>query len=342
MLSRTLVEDNMGPQRKRNDESLLEISQPQRIELPTYFNTPRRYNSAPRAAVKKPETAPLLSFRNAKFLNLLNEKSLISDKRLTVMKRLKDYKLLAFACKRAGKARDEGRAHYSIGVLYDNLGNYHAAIQSYQQFLAICKSIGDTHGEALAYNCIGVDYQMLSEQDQLNPAWIRESINYHTKHKDIADVPGKFIAHINLGILYHRSGDVERASISNQFALRYAIQMSSVAGQSVAIGNLGQIGTYKLNGDSEKMKMFVERYLTLSNELRNRKGESGAYLQLGNLSFSQGDYGESSKQFYKAMKIAEELGDDNLIESARCNFGVANANMKMKDHIGAILGKLQP
>jgi tetratricopeptide (TPR) repeat protein len=273
---------------------------------------------------------------------MVNETSLVSDKRLTVMKRLKDYKLLAFACKRAGKARDEGRAHYSTGVLYDNLGNYQAAIQSYQQFLSICKSIGDSHGEALAYNCIGVDFQKLSEQDPSNSSWVRESINYHTKHKDIADVPGKFIAHINLGVIYTRTGDVERASISNQFALRYAIQMSSVAGQSVAIGNLGQIGSYRLSGDNEKMKMFVERYLTLSNELHNRKGASGAHLQLGNLSFSQGDYGESSKQFYTAMKIAEELGDDNLVESARCNYGVANANLKMKDLMGSILEKLQP
>jgi len=37
-------------------------------------------------------------------------------------------------------------------------------------------------------------------------------------------------------------GDHEKSSINHQFALRYAIQMSSVAGQSVAIGNLGKVG----------------------------------------------------------------------------------------------------
>jgi hypothetical protein len=42
---------------------------------------------------------------------------------------------LAFACKRAGKSRDAGRAYYSTGVLYDSLGNYKAAVEQYKKFL---------------------------------------------------------------------------------------------------------------------------------------------------------------------------------------------------------------
>ena len=57
---------------------------------------------------------------------------------------------------------------------------------------------------------------------------------------------GKFLAHVNLGIIYNSVGDFEKSSINHQFALRYAIQMSSVAGQSVAIGNLGKVGGNKV------------------------------------------------------------------------------------------------
>ena len=57
-------------------------------------------------------------------VDLVNHNNLETGKRVTVLKRLKDYKMLAFACKRAGKSRDEGRAYYSTGVLYDNLGKY--------------------------------------------------------------------------------------------------------------------------------------------------------------------------------------------------------------------------
>ena len=51
-----------------------------------------------------------------------------SYNRIAASKRIKDYELLAFACKRAGKARDEGRAYYSAGVLFDNLGKYKKAV----------------------------------------------------------------------------------------------------------------------------------------------------------------------------------------------------------------------
>lgn len=162
-----------------------------------------------------------------------------SYNRIAAQKRLKDYDILAFACKRAGKSRDEGRAYYSTGVLYDNLGKYKLAVEQYQKFLQVCKAIGDVHGEALAYNCIGVDFMKMGETDS---KYFKNAIEFHTKHKEVADVAGKFLAHINLGIIYNAVGDHEKSSINHQFALRYAIQMSSVAGQSVAIGNLGKVG----------------------------------------------------------------------------------------------------
>lgn len=36
-----------------------------------------------------------------------------SYNRIAATKKLKDYDILSFACKRAGKSRDEGRAYYS-------------------------------------------------------------------------------------------------------------------------------------------------------------------------------------------------------------------------------------
>lgn len=81
---------------------------------------------------------------------------------------------------------------------------------------------------------------------EIDTIYMQDAIQYHMKHKEIADVAGKFLAHINLGIIYNALGDYEKASINHQFALRYAIQMSSVAGQSVAIGNLGRVGGNKM------------------------------------------------------------------------------------------------
>ena len=115
--------------------------------------------------------------------------------------------------------------------------------------------------------------------------------------------------------------------------------MSSVAGQSVAIGNLGKVGGNQVYAqmNQDKLKMFVERYLELSSELKYRKGESGAYMQLGELLTQQKDYDTGTKHFYRAMKIAEENEDTDLHEAAKVNYGMANASAKWNEHITSII-----
>jgi len=166
-----------------------------------------------------------------------------AEERLRIQKRLKDYNLLAFACKRGKKAKDEGRAYYSIGVLYDNIGALSKATLYYEKFLEICKVVNDKHGEALAYNCLGVDYQLLSTKE--NNRELREkAIKYHIKHRDISDVHGKFISHINLGLLYASQGDKVNSTVNYQFALKYAVMLASPVGQSLALGNMTELMPY--------------------------------------------------------------------------------------------------
>ena len=48
--------------------------------------------------------------------------------------------------------------------------------------------------------------------------------------------------------------------------------MSNLNGQSVAMGNIGKIGTKDLSENKDKMKLFVEKYLKLSAEMKDEKG----------------------------------------------------------------------
>ncbi len=52
----------------------------------------------------------------------------------------------------------------------------------------------------------------MGEQD---PSNYNDAIEYHTKHKEVADVAGKFLAHINLGIIYNAMSDYEKSSINH-------------------------------------------------------------------------------------------------------------------------------
>ena len=59
--------------------------------------------------------------------------------------------------------------------------------------------------------------------------------------------------------------------------------MANLVGQTIAIGNIGKIGTKGLSSNKEKMKVFVEKYMKLSNELKDKKGEMNALIKLGQI-----------------------------------------------------------
>ena len=139
-------------------------------------------------------------------------------------------------------------------MLYDNIKKHKKAIEFYLKFLQVCKSINDTHGEALAYNCIGVDYQLLGDAES---EYTQKAIEYHHLHEELADVNGKFLASINLGLCYDRLGDQKNSIYYFQNALKFSIQMSNLSGQSLAVGNIGKIGTKNLSENKDKMKIFV-------------------------------------------------------------------------------------
>lgn len=85
---------------------------------------------------------------------------------------------------------------FNRGVLHDNMGDVSAALRCYKDLLRASLETGDVVGEALACNCIGVTLQMQG------PAKLAEALTYHQQHLAVADVPGKFIAHSNLGLSF--------------------------------------------------------------------------------------------------------------------------------------------
>jgi len=86
---------------------------------------------------------------------------------------------------------------------------------------------------------MGVSYQKLGEKDS---KYYKLALDCHMKHGQIGDIAGKFIAAVNLGMIYNILGDFEKSHSHHQAALKHAVQMASLAGQTIAVGNLGKIG----------------------------------------------------------------------------------------------------
>mmetsp|Transcript_75142 Transcript_75142/g.163932 ORF Transcript_75142/g.163932 Transcript_75142/m.163932 type:complete len:472 (+) Transcript_75142:39-1454(+) len=310
------------------------VLHPQRIELPGFLNTPPR--------------CP-------------DNEVLRADEKTQTLQRIQDLQLLVFACRRAKKQREEGRAHFGLGVLRDNLGLYQKAINSYGDFLKICQECSDTQGSALAYHCIAVDYQLMgggitsaseasdgvgqvkpNPNDQgpagpvVKPDLLRKAITYHNKHRECADSVGKFVAHLNMGLAYAKLGEKESAVVNHQYALRYALQLRSLEGQSLAIGSLSfSAGMYE--NDPDKMRKLIERYIELCGALKQTRNQASALMKLGVLASEHGQSEESIQYFQQAIECARAQGDREAEKDCTVRLGIAAGQAKMADHLSGIL-----
>ena len=123
-------------------------------------------------------------------------------------------------------------------------------------------------------------------------------------------------------------------------ALQHSIKMSNLIGQSLAVGSIGRIGVPGLNDNKDKMKVFVEKYLKLSKEMKNVEGEMNATFKLGLLSGSKRNFEEGKQNFVKALKLAEETGKNEMYNSAKFGLAVMNAEKGMKGHLKKFLNEL--
>ena len=195
----------------------------------------------------------------------LDPTSRTMDEDANILTSIRDLNVLAFSSRRAGKKDIEATAYLSLGVIYDNQFNYLAGIENYKLYLQLCEEIGDVMGCALACNCLGVNYTSIVSPSSDSGIvqgvkdvprvveYINLAIYYHSKHLEIGpDSGGRFVANSNLGLCYAMIGDVIQSAKHQQDALRIAIKMQTLYGQSIAVGNLGLLALLKGDGATAK------------------------------------------------------------------------------------------
>ena len=148
------------------------------------------------------------------------------------------------------------------------------------------------------------------------------------------------MASINLGLCYDRLGDSKNSIFHFQNGLKYSIQMSNISGQSVAMGNIGKIGTKDLSENKDKMKIFVEKYLKLSSELKDEKAEMEGCLKLGMISSTKKNFEEGKENFRRALELAEQTGNTEIYNEAKFGYAVVTAEKGMNNFLGYYSNKL--
>jgi tetratricopeptide (TPR) repeat protein len=250
-----------------------------------------------------------------------------------------DLKLLADSASRSGNIYQALQAYHKMGVIHDNEGNHHEAIQKYKQFLSLCITSKNTQGEALAYNCLGIDTFKVGQYD--------ESIQYHNKHLELADSTGRLIAHTNLGIVFQAMGLSEHAAIHHQHAIEYANRMGAKDAQCFTVGNLAIASAAQ--GDLQTSRICLQYHLSSAQRQKQSLGDSkfalqtlkavsnNAYHRLGQVNAMDGCMDEASSHFEKAIEVAKSKGDQGSEEKSSVMLGVAKGLMNFDQQLEALL-----
>ncbi|CAM9399162.1 unnamed protein product, partial [Phaeothamnion confervicola] len=129
---------------------------------------------------------------------------------------MSDYSMLAFSSQRSGRAQMEGVAHFSMGVVADNMQQFGRALECYRRFLAVCRRTRDGVAEALCYNCMGVACMHAAALMPTARELLQASAEHNRDHLRVAvaaaDAGGQFVAHTNLGLCLGQLGDAAAAA----------------------------------------------------------------------------------------------------------------------------------
>ncbi len=81
------------------------------------------------------------------------------------------------------------------------------------------------------------------------------------------------------------------------------------------------------------MKLFIEKYMKLSKDLKDKKGEINAHMKMGMLTSNRGEYEEGRDNFLKALELSDLQGEKNQFSLAKCGFAVASAETNMGEFL---------
>ena len=261
---------------------------------------------------------------------------------------IKDYSMLAFSSRRAGKRDIAATAYVSLAVIYDNQGNYLQGIECYQQYLDICVECNDIVGQCVALNNIAVNHMLIasppSDAGTLKGAnlnsnvtinHINKAIQFNLKQIELSDAGGKFVGHSNLGLTYGMLKDIDQASRHHQDALRIAIKMQTLYGQSIAVGNLGLIALMKQ--DFVTVRTCFEQHLQLIQALVDPEAEVNAWKLLAKLHYTEGNYEQSLENLEQARKVAERECFTNELKRIFCLIGMSKGKLSFDTYARSLV-----
>ncbi|MCL1468872.1 CHAT domain-containing protein [Argonema galeatum] len=205
---------------------------------------------------------------------------------------------------------------FERGVAQYRSGEFQAALQTYQQVLAIRRNQKDKAGIAATLNKIGEVYTSLADYDKA----LSNLQAALTIRKELRDRSGIGETLNNIGFVYRQLGDYPKALELNQQALAIAKQIGNRAIEGEALHNIAAI--YAAQGDYDKALELYQQALAIRQEVGDKRDEGRTLNNIGGVYSSLAEYNQALEYYQQALAIRQTIKDKAGIGRLLSNIGL--------------------
>jgi tetratricopeptide (TPR) repeat protein len=207
-------------------------------------------------------------------------------------------------------SRVRSTALYQIGRVKEETGDYRAALDKYEESMAIDKLLGDREGVASCLHQTGILYQEYFQDAKEAELRYRGSLEIKW---EIGDLEGVFNTLHQLSILELIRSEFESALSANGKALALAERLSLKHSIAHARNHRGYI--LQMMGRLDEAETECRQSLRLRQTLKDVKGIAKCYHRLGEIEQTRRNFPSAIRLLSMSLRLKESIGD---------RFGVAD------------------
>ena len=193
------------------------------------------------------------------------------------------------------------RCYSSLGVIFSQEGNYHEALDNYQNGLKLYQKINQKSSISKSYNNIGIVYKSRGNNAKAleyfkNALKIQEEIGEQTMPVTL----------MNIGVIYFEDTKLPQAYSYYTKAEKLFKTIENTRGYALLQNYWGDYYT-KIKA-TDKSEAHYKKSLELYESIQNKFGASLSLYNLGTLYFDQKNYNKAMPLASQSLNYAQEIG----------------------------------
>jgi predicted ATPase/class 3 adenylate cyclase len=226
------------------------------------------------------------------------------------------------------------KLYTDLGIIYFEKGDYDDALESYQKGLKLAEELGNKQQKAIAIGCIGNvyvrkgNYPSAMEHFELDLELVEE----------LGDKQGTAIALGLIGELLSIKGDFHRAIEYLQKNLMLSEELGYQKGIALAVNTLADVFFYTEQYD--RALHYYDRAIDVTRRIDNKLVLGSSLVEKGFVLIEMNRMAELQVVCTEALALAKELGNPDLLFSARLLHAYANAKMGEEEKANQLLNEL--